>query len=282
MPLKMMYLTNNTNVAQIAERNTVDIIFIDLEVRGKNNRQANMNTVKSSHSIRDIDKIRNVLTTAELLVRVNPLYEDSKKEIDEVIARGAEIVMLPMFYTTLDAANFIEMVNGRAKVILLAETKSAENSISKIASIPGVDGIHIGLNDLHIAHEKTFMFELLAEGNVEIMCKSIAKHKIPYGFGGIAKLNEGTLPARNIIAEHYRLGSSMVILSRTFCNAEVISDFDEIESCFESGMKEIRDFERLLPDMPDEFFSDNKREVEEKTKMIVGRIIENEMQKRVV
>ena len=43
---------------------------------------------------------------------------------------------------------------------------------------------------------------------------------IPYGFGGIAQLGQGTLPAENIIAEHYRLGSSMAILSRSFCNTK--------------------------------------------------------------
>ena len=36
------------------------------------------------------------------------------------------------------------------------------------------------------------------------------------GFGGIARLGFGMLPAEHVIAEHYRLGSTAVILSRSF------------------------------------------------------------------
>lgn len=39
---------------------------------------------------------------------------------------------------------------------------------------------------------------------------------MPFGFGGIARIGEGDLPSDNILGEHVRLGSSSVILSRTF------------------------------------------------------------------
>ena len=35
MSLKMMYITNNPKVASIAENNTVDRIWVDLEKNGK-------------------------------------------------------------------------------------------------------------------------------------------------------------------------------------------------------------------------------------------------------
>ena len=54
MPLKLMYITNNPMVAKIAENSGVDRIWIDLETKGKEQRQKNMDTVKSRHAISDI------------------------------------------------------------------------------------------------------------------------------------------------------------------------------------------------------------------------------------
>ena len=62
----------------------------------------------------------------------------------------------------------------------------------------------------------SFMFEPLANGMVESICYKIKNIRIPYGFGGIARIGEGMLPAEKILLEHYRLGSTRVILSRTF------------------------------------------------------------------
>ena len=150
-PLKLMYITNRPDVAKIAEENTVDRIWVDLESRGKIERQGHVNSVKSNHTMADVSSIRAAISKAQLLVRVNPLWECSKAEIDEVISRGADIIMLPMFHTPDDAKQFIDLINGRAKVLLLAETIEAEKNIDAIASVPGVDEIHIGLNDLHLS-----------------------------------------------------------------------------------------------------------------------------------
>lgn len=270
-PLKLMYITNKPIVGKIAEDSSVDRIWIDLEVNGKDARQHGMNTVKSNHVISDVSIMREVLNTADLLVRVNPLFEGSKTEIDEVIARGADIVMLPMFRTADDAKGFVEMVNGRAKVLLLLETIDAVNNIESIVDVTGIDEIHIGLNDLHLEHKMRFMFELLANGTVDYISSRIASGRgIPYGFGGIARLDEGMLPARLIIAEHYRLGSSMAILSRSFYDSWIGQDVDEIRSVFQYGIKEIRDYETRLMMKDDDFFIKNHSKVQE----IVHKIVE--------
>ena len=96
---------------------------------------------------------------------------------------------------------------------------------------PLIDEIHIGLNDLHLSYGLTFMFELLSNGTVEALCQKFKEANIPFGFGGIAKIGEGMLPAEKIVMEHYRLGSTRTILSRSFCNAdkaESIHSFDKI------------------------------------------------------
>lgn len=268
MPLKLMYITSNPQVALIAEKYGVDRIWIDLETLGKEERQKGMNTVKSHHMINDIKIIKPLLTKAEMLVRVNPWNEKSKEEIDEVIDAGADMIMLPMWKSAKDVSNFVETVNGRCKTTLLLETKEAVECLDEVLENGGFDEIHIGLNDLHLSYGLTFMFELLSNGTVEMLTKKIAKKNIPYGFGGIAQLGKGDLPAEKVIKEHYRLGSTRAILSRSFCNTDLISDINEIDSVFKENMKLLRDYESTLFNITD--FSDNQNEVKIAVKKIIN------------
>ncbi len=259
MAIKLMYITNNEKIAQIAENSGVDWIFLDLEVRGKATRQGGLNTVKSNHSIEDVKKLRDALTTSKLLVRVNPLYGGSEQEIDSVIENGADIVMLPYFKTKEEVEAFIKLVRGRAKTCLLLETAQAVGNIDAILSVKGIDFIHIGLNDLHLAYKMHFIFEPLADGTVEKLCYKIGQKKITYGFGGMARIGELVPPAENILAEHYRLGSSMVILARSFCDAEKIKDLGQIAEIFEDGVRRIRSCETELLKADKSFFDHNKK-----------------------
>ena len=95
-------------------------------------------------------------------------------------------------------------------------------------AIDGIDEIFVGLNDLSLGYGKKFMFELLTDGTVERLCEKFKAKGIPFGFGGIAALGKGMLPAERVIAEHYRLGSTCAILSRSFCNTNIITDLEEV------------------------------------------------------
>lgn len=267
--LKLMYITNKPEIASVVQDNGVDRVFLDLEINGKHERQGHLDTVISYHSIDDVAKLRSVLKTTQLLVRVNPVFDGSKDEIDRVINDGADIVMLPYFKTANEVEKFLSIVNGRAKTCLLVETPQAVENIDDILSLKGIDEIHIGMNDLHLGYKMKFMFELLCDGTVEMLCKKFKAQNIPYGFGGFASLNSGTLPARYIIGEHYRLGSSMAILSRSFFNANNFHSIEEITSVFKNGVSEIREYERFLQKQDDDFFDENKRIVAEKVKAII-------------
>lgn len=262
MPLKLMYITNSPEVALIAEKSGVDRIFLDLETLGKEERQKNYDSVKSQHSLSDISEIRKVLSKSELLVRVNPINVASKKEIDECIKRGADIVMLPMWKTVDEVKAFISYVNCRAKTMLLLETKEAESILDTILELDGIDEIHIGLNDLHLSYKLDFMFQLLANGTVESITKRIAKKGLTYGFGGIARIGFGALPAEYIIAEHYRLGSQMAILSRSFCDANKDPDLKNVDRKFNIGVQNIRNFEAALGEWSEHQFLENRKKVE--------------------
>lgn len=268
MPLKLMYITNNPEVARLAESCGVDRIFVDLEMLGKEARQGHLDTVISKHSMEDVSAIRGAIAQSNLLVRVDPINPDSQRQIDEVIARGADIIMLPMFTTADEVHSFVQMVNGRTRTCLLIETPQAMVRIDDILSVPGIDEVHIGLNDLHLGLKLDFMFELLSSGIVEYICKRIRAHGIPYGFGGIARIGYGMLPAEKIICEHYRLQSGMAILSRSFCDANRLP-IDEVRSIFQEGIRNIRVYEASLSTFDEEHFAQNFREIH----LIVQQIV---------
>ena len=276
MSLKLMYITNRIDVAKIADESGVDRIFVDMEYIGKEERQGGLDSVKSFHTADDVRAIRNTIKNAELLVRVNPIHDatdehhGSKKEIDDVVGAGADIIMLPMAKTVCEIEKFVEYVGKRAKTILLLETSEAADKIDEMLSVGGIDEVHIGLNDLHLSKSKKFMFELLTDGTVESLCKKISRFDIPYGFGGIARLGYGMLPAENVIVEHYRLGSSMAILSRSFCNIDKENNTSEIEKIFKYEIKKIREFEQSVSKYSKEQLEKNQAE----TACLVRKIVE--------
>ena len=216
--MKLMLLTGNPEFAKKAERCGVDRIFLDLEYINKAERQMGRNTFITENTVYDVMPLRKVLKKSELLVRVNPINPLSKQEIDMVCEQGADLVMLPMVYDSGDVKEFVKLVEGRAKTVPMIETPQALARIDEILEVEGVDEIYIGLNDLHIGMGLSFMFELLSGGIIEYAAEKIKAKGIPFGFGGMAKIGEGTLPAENVLAEHIRLGSQSVILSRTFRN----------------------------------------------------------------
>lgn len=270
MFLKLMYITNSLEVALIAQKCGVERIWIDLETLGKEDRQKGLDSVQSRHTIDDIRKIKPHLTSSKMLVRVNHWYNGSPKEIDDVIAAGADIIMLPYWKTVEEVNLFLKAVNGRCKTILLLETKEAVECVDEILKMGGFDEIHIGLNDLHLSYGMTFMFELLTNGMVETLCNKFKKAGIPYGFGGIARLGHGDLRAERVIIEHYRLGSTRAILSRSFCNANLISNKSDVESLFKTEMKRFNDFSNKVLKMSDEAVRENHKIV----KQLVAEIVE--------
>ena len=248
--LNLMYITNKPAVAEIAEQAGVDWIFLDMEFIGKDARQGGLDTVQNHHTVKDVANIKAAVNKAKVLVRVNPIhqgladYPSSKDEIDDVIAAGADIVMLPFFKTVAEVESFISFVDSRAKTCLLLETAEAATLIDEILKVPGIDMIHIGLNDLHLSLGMKFMFQLLTDGIVESLANKIKAKGIPFGFGGLARLDAGAVPGKYVLKEHYRLGSSMVIISRSFCNTDKVEDLDEVKQIFNRGISEIRGLEK--------------------------------------
>lgn len=263
MALKLFYITNRPEIAEIAQLAGVDRIFVDLEYIGKAERQGGMNTVQSHHTVKDIENIRTVVKRSELLVRCNPVHNISncfgstEDEIEQIIRAGADVIMLPYFKTASEATRFLNAVNGRRRTMLLFETPEAAAAADEIIALPGIDEVFIGLNDLSLGYKRRFMFELLPDGTVDRLCLKFRQKGLPYGFGGIAAIGTGTLPAEAILKEHYRLGSSMVILSRSFCDCSKDIDLDRIREKFTVSIRIMRAFEKEIA-VHSGYFRDNQ------------------------
>lgn len=258
--LNLMYITKRPEIVQIAEEAGVDWIFVDMEFIGKDYRQGGLDTVQNHHTVKDVAVVKAAVRRAKVLVRVNPIhpqlttkgsgqvtYPSSKEEIEAVIEAGADIIMLPFFKTMEEVKEFIGYVGGRVKTCLLVETPEAADLLNQIVEIPGIDMIHIGLNDMYLALKMKFMFQLLADGSIDKWVNIIRKKGIVYGFGGLASLDGGAIPGRMILKEHYRVGSQMVIVSRAFCNTDIITDLEEVRTIFTNGIAAIRELEKKMP-----------------------------------
>jgi len=271
-----MYITKRPEIAQIAEEAGVDWIFVDMEFIGKDVRQGGLDTVQNHHTVKDVSNVKAVITTAKVIVRVNPIHDalpnyfSSEDEIDATIKAGADIIMLPFFKTVAEVERFLKIVDGRVKTCLLVETPEAALLLEEILELDGLDMVHLGLNDLHLALGMKFMFELLADGTVDRLSAKIKAKGIPFGFGGIATLTGGAMPGSMVLKEHYRLGSSMVIVSRSFCNTDIITDLDEVRKIFNEGIADIRKLEEEAQEAAT-YFSNNRSAVLDSVHQIVEK-----------
>ena len=272
--IKLMYITRQPEVATVAENAGVDRIFVDMEYIGKSDRQGGMDTVQSRHTLQDVKNIAGVLKKAELLVRCNPIhqatadYTSSKEEIDGIVENGAKVIMLPYFKTAKEVETFVRLVDGRAKTMPLMENREAAENCREILQVDGIDEMYIGLNDMSLSYGYKFMFQLLANGTVDRLSEQFKKKGLPFGFGGLASLTGGLLPGSYVLKEHYRLGSSRVILSRSFCNTAKVSSMDEMRHIFETGVREIRELEKICQTTSIDY-SENHRIVQEKVAKIL-------------
>jgi hypothetical protein len=237
--LELIQITNDPAFARRCDALGGFRLFVDLERLGKAERQAGRNTFISAHELEDVGRIKRVLARSPLMVRVNPLNPGTAGEVEAVLAAGADMLMLPMFTRASELREFCALVGGRAPIVPLLETAAALDCLDEWIATPGLAEVYVGLNDLHLSLGHRFMFEPLALGMVERVAAAARSNGLRFGFGGIARLGEGLLPGRDVLAEHLRLRSESVILSRTFHRSED-------KGTFEDEVARLREAEREL------------------------------------
>lgn len=216
--MKLCLITDKPDFASEAEEAGVERMMLDLERNGKMQRQRGRNLFISEHLIESASEVKAALKRGSLVVRINPLNETSNQEIDAVVEAGTDFIMLPYFHTLSEVRDFISLVGGRAKTILLVETRAAMEMLPETINEIGVNEVHIGLNDLSISLGYSTIFEPICNGIIDNLSALLRKKGIPFGFGGIARLSERSLPVdpEVILAEQVRQGASIGWLGRTF------------------------------------------------------------------
>jgi hypothetical protein len=237
--IDLIQITNDPAMARRCDALPGMRLFVDLERDGKAERQAGRNTFISTHTLDDVGRIKSVLKRSSLMVRVNPIGLGTEAEVNAVLAEGADQLMLPMFSTADEVRAFCHLVDGRAPVVALLETAGAFETLPRWMDTPGLQEVFVGLNDLHLSLHLKFMFEPLALGLLDSASRLVHAQGLRFGFGGIARLDEGLLPGRDVLAEHLRLGSQAVILSRTFHRSDSPTPF-------ETEIAHLRQAEQLL------------------------------------
>jgi hypothetical protein len=214
--VKTLFITANPAIALHAECCGVDVIFIDMETRGKAERQGHLDTHKAAHTLEDVAFLAPLLSRADLMVRLNPPWQGSAQEVAQALAAGATRLMLPMFHHAAEVAA-LKQASGATPVTLLVETPAALARLPLILPLLGPqDRVHFGLNDLSLAMGLGFLFEVLCGRMLDGAAALCREAGIPFGIGGVGRVGQGTLPADWILGEHVRLGSEWVILSRAF------------------------------------------------------------------
>lgn len=212
-------MTDEPTLAAAADAAGVERIGLDLERVGKLARQGHLPNVRiSDHRIEQLPPLRACLTRARTFLRCNPLHAGSAGEVEQALAFGGEILMLPFFHGAAEVEQFVKLVGGRAVVSLLVETAAAAAAVGEIARIPGVDEIMVGLNDLHRELGFRNAFALLASPTMGRVAAEVHEVGLPFGFGGLADPANGALPVPPglVHAQYPRLGASGAFVARRF------------------------------------------------------------------
>ena len=77
------------------------------------------------------------------------------------------------------------------------------------------------------------------------------------------------LPAEYVIAEHYRLGSTAAILSRSFCDANSVEDVESIRQLYVDELNGIRQWEEVVAKYSKSDFEENHLIVRQKVNEII-------------
>lgn len=175
----------------------------------------------SPHTLDDLARVGAALTRADLFVRVDPWHDGTAAQIDEVLGQGARVVMLPMVATASDAERFVAVVAGRARVVLLVETSAALDAAGVLAAVPGVDEIHVGLNDLALSLGLASRWQALAGERLAVAARAVHAAGRGFGFGGIGGVLDDGLPIPTdlIYAEYARVGATAALVARAFPTA---------------------------------------------------------------
>lgn len=187
-------MTASPAQAAAAQAAGVDRIGIDLEVRGKAERQVSRPSWIAGHSLDDLRAVASCLRTAKLFARIHPFALGGREELEQVLSLGAQVVMLPMFTSAAQAIEFVRAVDGRAVPVLLVETVPAVDDLDALLRSDRDFEIHVGLNDLGIGRGHASPFDMLVDPILEQISRRVRASSRRLAVGRLARPNDLSLP----------------------------------------------------------------------------------------
>ncbi len=213
----LTHFTDDPDLAAVLDAAGVDRIGIDLERLGKAKRQEGANSWISQHEVGTLAELRPRLSRAKLLARINPWNPASADEIEEVLALGAEVVMLPFFKTIGDVAATLEAIDDRALLVPLVETVPALDILEGIRDL-GLHEIHFGLTDLRLEMGYPAFVPVFEDPRFEAAVERAKAASLRYAIAGVARPGDTRLPIdpESVYRQMRRLGARGALVSRSF------------------------------------------------------------------
>jgi hypothetical protein len=108
----------------------------------------------------------------------------------------------------------LDLVDGRAGLGILVETRDAVAAADELARLP-LSRVYVGLNDLGIERGTPSIFTPLVDGLLDELRECFAAMR--FGFGGLTLPEAGApIPCRLLLGELARLRADFTFLRRSF------------------------------------------------------------------
>lgn len=211
-------------------------VVVDLELKGKQERQASFDTQINKHSLEDLQRLKaeNIYT----LCRINAIDSASEHEIEQVIEAGTDEILVPMIRNRSEIEQIFKRVRERTAVGLMIETTEALQ-LAPVINDHDVQRVFVGLNDLHITQGKPTLFHVLAEGTVEDIRQQI--RYAAFGFGGLTIPGLGNpLPVDYFFHELDRLSCDFTFLRRSFFTDSLAVSASTAINAIHKEMRKVR------------------------------------------
>lgn len=213
--MELLLFALDDAVTTAAARVGMDGVVVDLERRGKQERQAGFDTDVTVHTVEDVARIRE-LTSLPLIVRVDGPGPGLRSRLADVAAAGADEVLVPMVVDAAQAAECLRVAPSHLPVGILVEQASAVGDAARIGRLP-LARVYVGLMDLMVERGGRSPFTPLVDGTVDRVRRCVLTR---FGVGGLTSPGHGRpLDAGLLAGELVRLACDFTFLRRSFLQA---------------------------------------------------------------
>ena len=193
-------------------------VVVDWERRGKEERQQQaIRTIGSDTQITSdtIDDLQTVtrLSRVPVWCRLNAFFHDTRREVEDAVEAGVSEVLIPMVREPDQAERVLEMVDGRAGVGILIETRDSAARPTDFADLP-LSRVYVGLMDLALERSEASIFNPFVDGTLELIREALPQQ---LGVGGLTVPGRGhPVPSHLLAGEILRLGYDFSFMRRSF------------------------------------------------------------------